>query len=326
MIKNKEKYFEDMLSCLQVENSAVEIAFVLKNKENNSYEVFRGELSQDVTKNIKDTCIKACKKSYQNVNNKSFINYDPAMPNTGREFLTELDEIKPILTLIDNDGNRLAKVDKSFLDNLWFYIIKVGNQTNGVYIYKKYSQGFILTKGFKRALGFRAGNFGKLTQDIFTISDKIDCIYFNDNLIIRSKGNFEKIFNFIKKIRSNAKEAIKIVKTSLPFQIETLQNLEPEWMKRELMMRKLNNIYSKNVLNKIKPDRIKQVISRGLVNNITFKEDSSGKLILNSNDPWAILKILDDDFLKSLLTDIEYEAGYKKRLNSQNGNDKSSIK
>ena len=81
-----------------------------------------------------------------------------------------------------------------------------------------------------------------------------------------------------------------------------------------MMIRKLNNIYSRDTIGKIKPDGIESLIKKGIIKNISFSRDQDGKFILSSPDPWKILNILDDDYVKSLLTDIPYEASEKKEI------------
>jgi hypothetical protein len=124
-------------------------------------------------------------------------------------------------------------------------------------------------------------------------------------------------FNFFQKIKSNALSAISVVK-NLPFKIDKIDKLKETWMGHEMMIRKLNNIYSKKTIEKIKLKNIENLISRGILKGVTAKKEKDGKLLLSSEDPWKILNILDDDYVRSLLTGINYEEKNKKQIQINN--------
>ncbi|MBU1198880.1 MAG: DUF4868 domain-containing protein [Nanoarchaeota archaeon] len=317
MIKNKKEYFNKLLSLLKNKELAVSILFVTRSKEDDSYEIHKGNLSDELSKILRELCLRISEKSYSNPEKKSFAPYDPSQKGSNcTEYIEgpELDQIQPILNTIDGTPYDLKKLDKKFLSNLWFYVIHLSDGKKEVLFFKKYSQGMVLTKGWGLAWTFKSGNFDKIKKDTFIIPDKSDCVLFDNNLIIRSKGNFEKIFNFIHLIEENAKAAIKFIEEKLPFKIDNFDKIKTGWMEHEQKVRKLNNIYSTKILEKIKPESIQVLIKAGILNTVTTKKDKDGTLIVSSTDPWEILHILDDDYVKSLLTGIDYEAPHKKRI------------
>jgi hypothetical protein len=262
-------------------------------------------------------CLKIVKKSYSHSDQREFKPYNSAQKSSeSSEYLDgkEIKQIEPMLKMITENIVDLKKLDDDFLDNLWYYIIKFDDGTNQMLFYKKYSKSMILTKGLTLALTFRAGSFDKLKSHVFRIEDKADCILYKDRLIIRSKGNFEHIFDFFQEIRKNAESAIKFIEEKLPFTIENFDSIKTEMLKHEIKIRKLNNIYATKTLEKINPDNIEPLIKEGILKNITLSKDSAGKITLSSTDPWEILKILDDDLVKSRLTGINYEATFKKEI------------
>jgi hypothetical protein len=314
MIENKIKYFANLISTLEKTNLSVNILFV--TKKDATYDVRKANLSDDVSETIRKLCLRISKKSYSKIENKTFEKYNPANKGSSTtEFLegTELEKIKPILNLFEGELVDLKKVDGKFLDSLWFYVIKISDGESDVLFIKKYSKGMVLAKSLGLAFAFRAGNFDKLKQNIFQIYDKIDCILFKDKLIIRSKGNFEKIFDFFEQIKKNAQNAITFVEEKLPFKIDNFDEIKKTWMEHEIKIRKLNNIYATKTLEKINPSNIKILVSEGILKNTTTKING-GVLTIKSDDPWELLNILDDDYVKSRLTNINYEASIKKEI------------
>ncbi len=317
MFQNKKVYCESLIKYLENDKLSVSMLFVTRNKKNNSYEVHKGTLADEISEVLRKMCYKIAKKSYCKPDLRTFKPYNPAMRTSEfSEYLEgkELKQIEPMLNMISGTIIDLKKLDDEFLDNLWYYVIKFDDGKKSMLFYKKYSKSMVLTKGFVLALTFKAGSFDKLKNHVFRIEDKADCVYYEDKLIIRCKGNFEKIFNFFQEIKKNAQSAIKFIEEKLPFTIENFDTIKTQLMEHEIKIRKLNNIFATKTLEKIIPENIEPLIKEGLLKNVSVKKGADGKLIISSTDPWEILKILDDDLVRSRLTEINYEASNKKQI------------
>jgi hypothetical protein len=81
------------------------------------------------------------------------------------------------------------------------------------------------------------------------------------------------------------------------------------------MMAKLANVARRPYLANLTADRIRQVIERyHLAPEVLNAE---GKLVHDSTPKrrWLILRILDDSYLESLMTNLHYEANSKLPVN-----------
>lgn len=317
MLQNKKPYCESLIKYLENDKLSVSLLFVTRNKKISSYEVYKGTLTEDISEVLRRMCFKIAKKSYGKPDLRTFKPYNPALKTSEfTEYLDgkELKQIEPLLNMLSGTVIDLKRLDDDFLDNLWYYVIKFNDGKKQMLFYRKYSKSMVLTEGFLLALIFRGGSFDKLNSDVFRIENKSDCIYYEDKLIIRCKGNFEKIFDFFQEIKKNAQSAISFIEEKLPFTIENFDTIKSQLMGHEIKIRKLNNIFTTKVLEKIKPENIESLISEGILKNISLKKDANGKIILSSTDPWEILKILDDDLVRSRLTEINYDAPNKKQI------------
>lgn len=317
MFKDKQEYCKGMISLLEGNNLSVSMLFVTRDKESGSYEVYKGNISDEIAQTLKDLCLKISKKSYGKPKDKEFRPYNPSKGSSEcTEFLegAEMSSLKTVLDLTEGKSIDLKKIDEQFLSHLWFYVIKFDNSKEKILFFKKYSRGMVLSKGLALAMLFDIGNFDKIKKDIFVIYDKIDCIYFRDKIIIRSKGNFEKIFNYFERIIENAESAIKFIENKLTFKIEGFEELKGNWMRHEIKIRKLNNIFVSRTLEQINSTNIEALIGEGLIKNVSIKRDSNNNMPLVSEDPWEILNILDDDYVKSRLTGIDYLSSDKNKL------------
>lgn len=318
MLANKKVFFESMIKYLDNEQLSVSILFVTRNKEetNNVYKVYKGNLTDNIGENLRQMGSTLVTKSYRNIDKRQFKPYNSINEDGCTEYLedTELKSIKPLLDLVNGPFINLKTVNGKFLDTIWYYVIKFDDGKKELLIYKKYSKSFILTKGLSCSIILKNGNFGELKDALFKLENKADCIYFEDKMIIRVKGNFEQIFEFTKELRKNAEKAIDYIENELPFIIENMDVFKSKCMDHEIKVRKLNNIYNSKILERINPGNIQLLINEGILQNVELKTNSKGQITLSSEDPWVILKILDDDLVKSIITGINYDASVKRLI------------
>lgn len=73
-------------------------------------------------------------------------------------------------------------------------------------------------------------------------------------------------------------------------------------------MRKLRRITESGYLDQITPAKIERLVADYKLSSGVI---SGGKLKFDPTDRWLLLKVLDDDFLTSGLTDRRYEVNSK---------------
>ena len=81
-----------------------------------------------------------------------------------------------------------------------------------------------------------------------------------------------------------------------------------------LKLAKLKNISQRPYLASLTVAKLKDVIDEFSLPIKTVTEKKVQKLVFDPGDKWAILKLLDEDFLKSSLTGNKYEATGKRSL------------
>ena len=59
---------------------------------------------------------------------------------------------------------------------------------------------------------------------------------------------------------------------------------------------------------------MKKVIKKRQLNVKIVKKDGKEMLLFDSSDKWALLKLLDDDYLDSMMTGLSYEVNSKREL------------
>lgn len=278
-----------------------------KRREEIEYSVLRTKITEDIGEALITIVKQQLSKLLETVD-LEYIEYNPAInldknhvETIKREEVHYLDEI-----LQDMNSADLNIFDMKQSKNLWAYAIKIGN--SGITLFRKYTEKRILDIKGWIPLFVQNGVFNKLTDSILTIDKDIDCIYYDGKMFILDKIQFEKIFSFMDKFILEIDANIcHLEEKSLVDDITALQELcksDPRKIK------KLNKVLKSDILNSLNTKRISE-INRQYNLDLNFTED--GKIIVSPKNIWTVLRVLDDEYLESPMTDNKYEVHSKVR-------------
>lgn len=278
-----------------------------KRREEIEYSILRTKITADIGEALITIVKQQLSKLLETVD-LEYIEYNPAInldknhvETIKREEVHYLDEI-----LQDMNSADLNIFDMKQSKNLWAYAIKIGN--SGITLFRKYTEKRILDIKGWIPLFVQNGVFNKLTDSILTIDKDIDCIYYDGKVFILDKTHFEKIFSFMDKFILEIDANIcHLEEKSLVDDITALQKLcksDPRKIK------KLNKVLKSDILNSLNTKRISE-INRQYNLDLDFTED--GKIIVSHKNIWTVLRVLDDEYLESSMTDNKYEVHSKVR-------------
>jgi hypothetical protein len=129
-----------------------------------------------------------------------------------------------------------------------------------------------------------------------------------------NKDKFQKIFKFYEELVKVADTVLKTIEECIP--IDDFAAFKEACAGHLQKLAKLKNIAGKPYLKDLKISQIKSVIERYNLPIETVGEGDDAKLCYNASDKWAILRLLDDDYLESAMTNNHYETNSKRRLGS----------
>ncbi len=215
--------------------------------------------------------------------------------------------------------------DKAFSTNLRFYVIMVKplrNPQEMIYFYRFYTRRQLLKQSRYISAIFRATNEYDLVEEpTLLFDDTIDCISRGDDLFILKKENFHSIFRFIEEVEKAVSVALTHIQTQLTqghMPIEGYDDFANDCKKNRVKMTMLTNIARKPYLKDLTPARMQRVVDR-LGKNIlgdafitTFEKEQ--KLLYDTKNPWALLKLLNDSYLWSDMTSVGYDVSDKREL------------
>ncbi len=212
-----------------------------------------------------------------------------------------------------SDLSKLSKFSKQDIADaaLRFYVTSFEpDDGKPIFFFRSCSPKMEIQQSSKFAFIFSKGEFDTFREHVFLFDRGVDCISQGNNLYILNKGKFEALFQFFEEVTKAASETLETIRSTIP--IHNFDELEAACLGHIQMLKKLKNIASQPYLDKIEMSDIKKVIKEmGLSLNVKkFKGEE--KLTFDSKDKWEILRLLDDDYLKSVMTGEKYEVNSKR--------------
>jgi len=130
-------------------------------------------------------------------------------------------------------------------------------------------------------------------------------------MFILQKENFQRIFHFLEEVEKVAKQTLAQIKLNLP--IANFDQFAEACKRNPNKLRKLKNIAKQPYLDRVTMDDIKKVIQmHNLKIPIITTRGGKEMIVYEQSEPWEILKLLDDDYLRSVMTSQNYEVTGKR--------------
>jgi hypothetical protein len=216
-------------------------------------------------------------------------------------------QIASLSTLTNMD---VFAANPNFIASLRFYVSVLQQQAEPVYCFRIYSKKKELSRS-KGITGLLVDNYLRCVKEpVFLFDEYIDCISRGSDLFILRKGNFHKIFHFFDTVVQTAETTLEQIKAQID--IVNFNEFEQICKGHFQMMSKLKNIASKLYLNKINLIHIKKVIKKYNMPIEVIMQNGREKLVFDPSNKWMFLRLLDDDYLESLMTNQSYEVSGKR--------------
>jgi hypothetical protein len=213
--------------------------------------------------------------------------------------------------LLDISGLPTFAESDDLVAALRFYVVVVQPDSDvPLLFFRLCSPKMELRQSPKLALFFSKDQYDKFDESLLVFDRGIDCVCCGDDMFIFNKGRFESIFQFFEMVKEAASETLETIKTTIP--IHNFSELEEACLNHLQMLKKLKNIAAQPYLNRITMSDIKKAIEEMDLPLKVERHNGKEKLVFDSSDKWAILRLLDDDYLQSIMTGEKYEVNSKR--------------
>lgn len=219
-----------------------------------------------------------------------------------------------LLQRFDTQKSDILELTQNTLANIQTLFIKLSGDGESVVLYKKKYPINLLKRGRTIFLTKSSEYIDELKDDILRIDRSFQFLAIGDTVIVANLKTLEKDMGYDKAIREQAQKIIKTI-ASLEF-LADMTKLE-QMANTPKIAKKINQIKNSPVIDVVKKDKnkIKKIIDEidELKKSLNF--DSEGKLELTSKTGVEkFLKLLNDDYLKSELTEVVYNSLNKENL------------
>ena len=220
------------------------------------------------------------------------------------------EQVAPLASLADIEA---FEAEEKFIASLRFYVI-VAQPPEGdpVYFYRAYSHRKMLSRSRSFAMIFHNGVYDRVTNPMFLFDHTIDCVSRNGMMFLFKKEHFHEMFRFFEMTRKVASETLETIRAAVPiYNFDAfVRDCEANMSKQV----KLNHIAAKPYLSRLTLDNIKKVIARNKLAVPIITVGGKEMIVYDHADKWVLLKLLDDDYLWSLMTEQSYEVSGKREL------------
>ena len=224
-----------------------------------------------------------------------------------------LEQLIPLQSLTGID---VFEEDEHFVSGLRFYVmIAQPPEGDPVYFFRSHSSKKVLTRSHTLAIWKKHGSYDRVKAPIFLFDADIDCMSRGGMMFVLNKPSFQKIFRFFDEIQKRAKVTLSTIKKYIP--IHNFEEFERDCERHLWKLRKLGNMATKPYLNRITIELIKDTINKHHLAVRIEEFDGREMIVYDPKDKWVLLRLLDDDYLWSTLTEQGYEVNGKRELPQQ---------
>lgn len=313
----KEQFQEKLTSIAQMDEIGLNVYFILKNEAEENLKLKRADIKEDVKINLIT--------SYKGVLNAIGYNEDLSMVK-----ISEADDRKNVIYNYDleqhpaifdffseivneDEETELFKFADDDLKDLEGYFVVLGDHENNISFYRKQMPINLFKRGKIYLIKGDATQFDSLDEEFLRIDTKIDVIQLGEHIFINNISILERHYEFKEIIEKEAEASLVNIEG-----LEIVSNIEVlrERVSDTSFSRKLSKISTTSPVFTLEKDHIMTFVRNhpSLGGTFKYSEDDSQILLDTKKSQNLFLKLMNDDFLHSQLTNYDYVTPAKDKI------------
>lgn len=201
--------------------------------------------------------------------------------------------------------------DDGYKKRLSYWVCVLTSGDRQALFFRAFSAAAELQRKAGTALTSRDGTFYKVDEEIFIFDERIDCFVYGGYLYVIRKSEFRRIFDQLDQVRRAAKRAAGKLHARVP--IANFDQFADACAAQAAMADKIIAVTNRDYFSSLTVDLLKPVIAEFGLGIPVTTSDGQEQLVFRT-DPehrWRILKLVDDDYLRSSMTNHRYEVNSK---------------
>lgn len=227
-----------------------------------------------------------------------------------------VDSIPGVLDSLDQPIDIPLFEDVAFARRLRFYVVAARLQNPWAYFFKSKGETLRLKRTRKVALVPSGGAYSELDSDPLVFDETFDAVVAGGYALVEKQPSFEKALRFVEQASAAARETLDQLLANVA--IANAEDFAGTAATDVNMIAKLRSISSKVAANPayaqgMTTERLIEFARERGIAVDTAEVDGEERFVFY-NDPqrrFQILKLLDDDYLHSALTEFDYEVNSK---------------
>ena len=201
--------------------------------------------------------------------------------------------------------------DDAYKKRLLFWLARRWADGEQAFFFRAFSASAELKRKHFAAIALRDGAFARIEEQIFMFDENVDCIVFRGYIFVLRKGDYRRIFDQLEQLRVQARQAAERLHAKVP--IANLEDFTAACETQPGMADKLIAVQSRDYFARLDYEMLKPVIDEFELDIAIEVRDGRSHLVFKSDagHRWRILRLVDDDFLRSSMTDHRYEVNSK---------------
>lgn len=281
----------------------------------------------DIIEDVKENLIKAYKSTLSNIvsnEDLALINLSEADDRQSAIYNYDL-ENKPlvfenfdrIVNINDENPVETFEFDNDNLAQLEGYFVTIGDFENNITLYRKQMSINLFKQGKIYLIKGHNTQFEEIDKEFLRIDAKVDTLSIDDTIIINNVSILERHYEFRDIIENEAESSIENIRN-----LDILENIEvlQERVSDIAFARKLSKISTTSPVFNLPSAHIMDFVSNHevLENEFRLNDDSTKILLDTKKSQNFFLRLMNDDFLHSELTNYDYMTPAKDRLQAEN--------
>ena len=281
----------------------------------------------DIIEDVKENLITAYKSTLSNIisnEDLALINLSEADDRQSAIYNYDL-ENKPlvfenfdrIVNINDENPIETFEFDNDNLAQLEGYFVTIGDFENNITLYRKQMSINLFKQGKIYLIKGHNTQFEEIDKEFLRIDAKVDILSIDDTIIINNVSILERHYEFRDIIENEAESSIENIRN-----LDILENIEvlQERVSDIAFARKLSKISTTSPVFNLPSARIMDFVSNHEVlgNEFRLNDDSTKILLDTKKSQNFFLRLMNDDFLHSELTNYDYMTPAKDRLQAEN--------
>ena len=194
---------------------------------------------------------------------------------------------------------------------IYWAVVLTANDGRQAFFFRSFSGSAELKRKKGAALVSRHGSFSRVEESIFLFDDNVDCFVFGDFIYVIRKRDFRRIFDQISAVLRRAKRAARDLHAKVP--IANFDEFERACGSDSRLADKVLAVRSRDYFNQLSYAMLQPVIDEFKLGIKTRTVAGTKQLVFRTepDQRFRILKLVDDDYLRSSMTKRRYEVNSK---------------